>query len=74
MNTICSFQAHLRNKHPGLSDELIFACHLCNFRTIRKEQLNLHIASSHEGAIETCEDALAVDGIQALSHSATDQI
>lgn len=68
------FQAHLRSKHPGLSDELIFACQLCNFRTIRKEQLNLHVTSNHESIVEMSEHADTIDGIRTLSHSTPNEM
>ena len=44
-------QAHLKNKHPDLSNELIFSCQMCNFRTIRKETLEQHVTTSHSSTL-----------------------
>lgn len=54
------FQVHLKNKHPGLSDELVFSCQFCSFRTIRKEQLSLHATCVHAGGNQVPEDAHTV--------------
>jgi len=42
-----TFKVHLRSKHPELSEQLIFACQLCTFQTVRKESLNLHSSTAH---------------------------
>lgn len=55
-----TYKVHLKNKHPGLSDELVFSCQFCSFRTIRKEQLSLHTTCVHAGGNQVPEDAHTV--------------
>jgi len=42
-----TFKVHLRSKHPESSEQLIFACELCTFQTVRKESLELHNSTAH---------------------------
>jgi len=43
-----TFKAHLNSKHPELSEQLIFSCKLCTFKTVREQSLELHHSSTHD--------------------------
>ncbi|CAH1392686.1 unnamed protein product [Nezara viridula] len=39
-----TFKSHLKNKHPGLDDGLMFSCEVCPFRTVKKDNFLAHIS------------------------------
>ncbi|KAG8335163.1 hypothetical protein J6590_075563 [Homalodisca vitripennis] len=39
-----TYKAHLKNKHPGLDEGLMFSCPMCPFRTIKKDNFLTHKA------------------------------
>ncbi|KAF4521573.1 hypothetical protein B566_EDAN001293 [Ephemera danica] len=45
-----TYKTHLRNKHPGLDDGLLFCCPHCPFRTIKKENQVAHLAEHQTGS------------------------
>ncbi|KAG8229845.1 hypothetical protein J437_LFUL009120, partial [Ladona fulva] len=46
-----TYKTHLKNKHPGQDDGLMFSCNLCSFRSIKKENYVTHMADHEHGAI-----------------------
>ncbi|GAB6030445.1 hypothetical protein CHUAL_007315 [Chamberlinius hualienensis] len=38
-----TYKTHLKNKHPGLDEGLMFCCQHCSFRTIKKENFVTHM-------------------------------
>ena len=44
----CStFKVHLKSKHPGLAQDIVFQCDNCGFKTVRKGNYLAHMAQ-HE--------------------------
>lgn len=39
-----TYKSHLKNKHPGLDDGLMFSCEVCPFRTVKKDNFLAHIS------------------------------
>lgn len=39
-----TYKTHLKNRHPGLDEGLMFCCDQCSFRTIKKENYITHVA------------------------------
>lgn len=37
-----TFKCHLKNKHPGLDEGIMFSCEVCPFKTIKKENFLAH--------------------------------
>lgn len=48
-----TYKTHLRNKHPGLDDGLLFSCPHCPFRTIKKDNHVAHLAEHQNGSLST---------------------
>lgn len=46
-----TYKAHLKLKHFGKEDGLLYSCDYCSFKTIRKEILSTHLNDHHVGAI-----------------------
>ncbi|XP_054274094.1 uncharacterized protein LOC128993971 [Macrosteles quadrilineatus] len=44
-----TYKVHLKNKHPGLDEGLMFSCQLCPFRTVKKDNYLAHKAEHHLG-------------------------
>lgn len=40
-----TYKTHLKNKHPGQDDGLMFSCSLCSFRTIKRDTYITHMTS-----------------------------
>uniref|UniRef100_A0A146LZB2 Zinc finger protein 92 n=4 Tax=Lygus hesperus TaxID=30085 RepID=A0A146LZB2_LYGHE len=40
-----TYKDHLKNKHPGLDDGLMFCCNYCSFRTVNNKIFLTHISS-----------------------------
>ncbi|KAK7791233.1 hypothetical protein R5R35_012463 [Gryllus longicercus] len=39
-----TYKAHLKTKHPGMDDGLMFSCNLCSFRSVKEENYLAHLA------------------------------
>lgn len=61
-----SYKMHMKNKHPGL--EGLFACSLCNFRSVSKENFTNHMSDHKRGILATSANigvaatSVSVDG------------
>ncbi|KAF6210892.1 hypothetical protein GE061_014004 [Apolygus lucorum] len=40
-----TYKDHLKNKHPGLDDGLMFCCNYCSFRTVNNKIFLTHVSS-----------------------------
>ncbi|CAB3361118.1 Hypothetical predicted protein [Cloeon dipterum] len=40
-----TYKVHLKTKHPGLDEGLLFSCSFCSFRTIKKENYDMHVVT-----------------------------
>ncbi|CAN8024787.1 unnamed protein product, partial [Ixodes persulcatus] len=64
--TAISYKMHMKNKHPGL--EGLFACSLCNFRSVSKENFTNHMSDHKRGILATSANigvaatSVSVDG------------
>uniref|UniRef100_T1J483 C2H2-type domain-containing protein n=1 Tax=Strigamia maritima TaxID=126957 RepID=T1J483_STRMM len=56
-----TYKTHLKNKHPGQDEGLMYSCNLCAFRTIKKENFITHMADHKAGAIPVQADAESAD-------------
>uniref|UniRef100_A0A1B6DZT1 C2H2-type domain-containing protein n=2 Tax=Clastoptera arizonana TaxID=38151 RepID=A0A1B6DZT1_9HEMI len=45
-----TYKTHLKNKHPGMNEGIMFDCPDCSFRTVKKDNLLSHIAEHALGA------------------------
>lgn len=54
-----TYKVHLKTKHPGLDEGLLFSCPYCAFRTIKRENYDTHLVT-HEQNKETAGAELAV--------------
>ncbi|XP_059486128.1 zinc finger protein 335-like isoform X2 [Neocloeon triangulifer] len=53
-----TYKVHLKTKHPGLDEGLLFSCPYCSFRTIKKENYDTHVVAheqSKDGTIPEVE-------------------
>lgn len=46
-----TYKTHLKNKHPGQDEGLMYSCNLCSFRTIKKDNYVTHMADHKAGTI-----------------------
>ncbi|KAJ9599322.1 hypothetical protein L9F63_010189 [Diploptera punctata] len=44
-----TYKAHLNTKHPGLESGLMFSCHMCSFRSVRKDNYLAHVVEHEVG-------------------------
>ncbi|XP_067120516.1 uncharacterized protein [Centruroides vittatus] len=44
-----TYKTHLKNKHPGRDDGLMFSCSLCSFRTIKRDTYVTHMTGHQSG-------------------------
>ncbi|PSN32351.1 hypothetical protein C0J52_21637 [Blattella germanica] len=45
-----TYKVHLNTKHKGLETGLLFSCHMCSFRSVRKDNYLAHVAEHEIGA------------------------
>ncbi|XP_015116029.1 zinc finger protein 429 [Diachasma alloeum] len=43
-----TYKVHLKNKHPGLDEGIMFSCQYCPYRTLKREKLLTHITKHTE--------------------------
>ncbi|XP_063987156.1 zinc finger protein 62-like [Diachasmimorpha longicaudata] len=43
-----TYKVHLKNKHPGLDEGIMFSCQYCSYRTLKREKLLTHITKHTE--------------------------
>jgi hypothetical protein len=48
---------HLKTKHPGLDEGLLFSCPYCSFKTIKRENYATHVVA-HEQAKDGVPEAV----------------
>ncbi|XP_011313910.1 zinc finger protein 62 [Fopius arisanus] len=51
-----TYKVHLKNKHPGLNDGIMFSCKYCPYRTVKQEKLLTHITIHTESSDQTGND------------------
>lgn len=52
-----SYKMHMKNKHPGL--EGLFACSLCNFRSVSKENFTNHMSDHKRGILANASSSVS---------------
>ncbi|XP_076372782.1 uncharacterized protein LOC143257631 [Tachypleus tridentatus] len=69
-----TYKTHLKIKHPGMNDGLMFSCKQCSFRTLKKDNLATHISSDHpRSPPEATIEQLKSIGFSKLLHSTLNQ-
>ena len=52
-----TYKIHLKNKHPGKVDKLVFACKTCQFKTVKKGSFLTHLAGHKTAQSEKSQKA-----------------
>ena len=65
-----TYKIHLKNKHPGKVDKLVFACKNCPFKTVKKGTFLTHLAS-HKLSTQNEKSRLAKKEVKAEPEAAT---
>lgn len=45
-----TYKQHLKNKHPGLSDGIMFNCEFCGFKTVNQDMYATHISEHNRNS------------------------
>lgn len=56
-----TYKTHLKTKHPGLENGLMFSCHACQFRTISKDKYMIHITTHKEKPKKTTKKPISTE-------------
>ncbi|CAG2164161.1 unnamed protein product [Oppiella nova] len=60
-----TYKQHLKNKHPGLSEGIMFNCQFCGFKTVNQDMYGTHISehmrNGHKDAMKANKSDTDVD-------------